>query len=416
MRFSASSAAVSPPESPRAWGVVAAAAIGLALGLSPMPFYTIGMFAPELAKAFHWSFAAMMAGIAIQSFTVMLIAPLAGIIADRFGARPVALLSLGLFGLSFMAFAVMGPSLVMFYAIWCVMSVLGIGTLGLTWARVVSGWFDRNRGLALGVATTGTGITGFLVKPFCAWLIVTYGWRMAYGVLGLLPIVIGLPVVGLLFVERHVPGIVDDKGEPRVEPGMAFGEALRDRKFWLLTTAFLLIAFSLTAPTPNMENILRTFHFDIATIAKITSSFGLAVICGRIAGGWLIDRVWAPACAFGILSLPAIACWVLSQPTLTYHGALGSMIALGMAAGVEFDLLAFFIARYFGQRSYGAIYGSVYTAVALGGGTGPVVFGHAFDLTGNYARILPVAAVILLAGSALLLLLGPYRTFTPEGS
>lgn len=414
--FAPQSFATDPPGSPRGWGVVGAAAIGLAVGLSPLPFYTIGMFAPELARTFHWSFASLMAGIAIQSITVMLISPLAGFVTDKFGARRIAMLSLFLFGLSFMAFAFIGPSLMLFYVHWAVMSVLGVGTLGLTWARVVSGWFDRNRGLALGFATAGTGITGFLIKPLCAWLITAYGWRTAYAVLGLLPIVIGIPVVWLLFVERRSTAVLTASGDPLEEPGMAFRDALRDRKFWIIMIAFLLIAFSLTAPTPNMENILRTFQLDLATIAGITSSFGLAVIFGRIAGGWLIDRVWAPAGACGILSLPAIACWVLARPTITPHEALGSMIALGVAAGIEFDLLAYLVARYFGQRNYGAIYGSVYTAVALGGGVGPVVFGRAFDLTGSYAQILPYAAVILLVGSALLLLLGPYRSFTPEAS
>lgn len=417
MRFFAPQSILTDPSgSPRGWGVVGAAATGLALGLSPLPFYTIGIFAPELARTFHWSFASLMAGIAIQSVTVMIISPLAGFVTDKFGARRMAMLSLFLSGLSFMAFAFTGPSLILFYIHWAVMSVLGVGTLGLTWARVVSGWFDRNRGLALGFATAGTGIAGFLIKPLCAWLMTTYGWRIAYAALDLLPIAIGIPVVWRLFVERRGTAVFTASGDPIEEPGMAFSDALRDRKFWIITIAFLLIAFSLTAPTPNMENILRTFRFDIATIASFTSSFGLAVIFGRSVGGWLIDRVWGPSGACGILSLPAIARWVFARPTITPHEPLDSMIALGVAAGIEFDLLGYLVARYFGQRNYGAIYGSVYTAVALAGGVGPVVCGRAFDLTGSYAQVLPYAAIILLVGSALLLLLGPYRTFIPEAS
>jgi MFS family permease len=400
------------PESLRAWGVVIAAAVGLALGMSPLPFYTIGMFAPELAREFGWSFAALMGGVAVQSAVVMLISPFAGLAIDRYGARPTGLLSLGLFGLVFMSFAMSSGSLILFYAQWFVMALLGIGTLSLTWTRVVSDWFDRNRGLALGVASTGTGITGFLLKPLTAWLIAEHGWRTAYMVIGMLPVLIGIPVVWLLFRERRRAGTLT--GSVAVENGMTFAQALRDRKFWIITVAFLLIAYALTSPTPNMENILRTLHFDAATIAAITAFFGLAVILGRVAGGWLIDHFWAPACACAVLTLPAAACWMLAQPQISTSAAIASVIALGLAAGLEFDLLAFLVTRYFGQRHYASIYGSFYTAVAIGGGAGSMVFGRAFDLTGSYAHVLLTGTISLILGGGLLLLLGPYRTFDME--
>lgn len=414
--FAEQSVVSEPLEAPRGWVVVVAAAIGVSVGMSPVPFYTIGMFAPELAREFGWSFASLMAGIAIQSLVVMFISPFAGVLTDNVGARTVGMVSLGLFGLSFIAFALTGPRLIYFYLHWVVLGVVGAGTLSHTWSRVVSGWFDKNRGLALGVASTGTGITGFLIKPLTAWLITEHGWRTAYVVIGSLPIIVGIPIVYLFFRERRREIIVSGETKPADEPGMSYREALRDRKFWIIAVAFLFIAFALTSPTPNMENILRTFKFDIGTIAGITSSFGLAVIFGRIAGGWLIDRVWAPACACAVLLLPAGACWMLAQPAITSSQALGSVICLGLAAGLEFDLLAFLVARYFGQRNYASIYGSFYTSVAIGGGAGPVIFGRAFDLTGSYSHVLLAATTAIFIGGGLLLFLGPYRTFTSEHS
>jgi len=143
-------------ETPRGWLVVLAAMVGVAVGMSPVPFYTIGMFAPELSKAFGWSFASMMGSIGVQSAVVMASSPMAGFAVDRWGARPVAVVSLLLFGLSFMSLALSSGSLLLYYAQWGVMSVLGAGTLSATWTRVVNGWFDKNRGLALGLASTGT--------------------------------------------------------------------------------------------------------------------------------------------------------------------------------------------------------------------------------------------------------------------
>lgn len=409
--------AAASSESRRGWLVVIAAMVGAAVGLSPIPFYTIGMFAPELSRAFDWSFASMMGSIGVQSVVVMISSPLAGFAVDRYGARPVAVISLLLFGLCFMSLALSNGSLILFYAQWAIMSLLGAGTLSATWTRVVNGWFDKNRGLALGVASTGTGITGFLIKPFTAWIIEDFGWRSAFVAIGILPIVIGIPVILWLFREnRAIPATrpaaeeadVSNAGQDGDGDGLTLSQALRGVRFWVLAGAFFLIAFALTAPTPNLENILKTFGFELAEIGRIAATFGLAVIAGRIVGGWLLDRIWAPLCALCVLTIPAIGCWLLTGDSLNSHSAYLAVLFLGFGAGFEFDLLAYLIARYFGQRHYGVIYGCFYTVIALGGGLGPVVFGYMFDNTGTYHHALMIGTASVLLGGALLLLLGPY--------
>lgn len=410
-------------DSKAGWVVVFAAMIGLGLGLSPMPFYTIGMFAPELQKEFGWSFASLMGSITVQSVVVMATGPLAGFAVDRYGARPVALVSMVLFGLCFMSLGLTGGNLWLYYGQWVLMSTLGAGTLTATWTHTVNGWFEKHRGLALGVASTGTGITGFLIKPLAAWLIGEWGWRWAFAAIGLLPIVIGLPVVWLLFRERttvragHLLEPAEDVADAAEavahEPGLTLKQALRHRYFWIMTIAFLLIAFALTAPTPNLENILRTRHFTLPQIGAITASFGLSVIAGRIVGGWLLDRFWAPGCAVVVLLAPLIGNLLLAREAITPGMATLSVITLGLGAGFEFDLLAYLIARYFGRRAYGTIYGCFYTVIAFGGGIGPVIYGRVFDVTGVYDLALMTGAGCLVAGSLVLLGMGAYPKWTP---
>ncbi len=400
----------------RAWLVVVAAMIGVSVGLSPIPFYTIGMFAPELSSEFGWSFSSLMGSIAVQSIVVMIVSPFAGYAVDLFGARKVASVSLLCFGLCFMSLSLNKGSLTIFYIQWAVMAVLGAGTLSATWTYVVNGWFDKHKGLALGLASAGTGITGFLIKPFAAWLIEGFGWRTAFVVIGLLPIVIGVPVVLLFLKERRsfkkpdeIQSVDFDKNGKRENiEGYTLKQALMQRNFWLLAGAFLLIAFSLTAPTPNLENILRTHGFALTQIGAITASFGLAVIAGRLMGGWMLDRVWAPLCAFLILLIPAASCWVLSLSEVSPMMATLAVAGIGFGAGFEFDLLAYLINRYFGQRQYGLIYGSFYAIIALGGGLGPVVYGHFYDTIGTYSFSLVGGAMAVVSGGALLLLLGKY--------
>ncbi|WP_285020965.1 MFS transporter [Novosphingobium sp. fls2-241-R2A-195] len=400
------------PDDPRGWAVVVAAMVGVALGLSPIPFYTIGMLAPQLSAEFGWSFAALMASITVQSGVVMIASPLAGIAIDRFGARPVALVSLPLFGLSFMSLALSNGSLTLYYAQWVIMAVLGVGTLSATWTRVVTQWFDKWRGMALGLASCGTGITGFIIKPLCAHLIETHGWRTAVVVVGCLPIVVGVPVVALLFREMARGDAAPDKpleaAEEVVQSGLTLAEAARDRRLWIMAGAFLFIAFALTAPTPNLENILKTRAFTLPQIGEITAAFGLSVIAGRLIGGWLLDRFWAPLIALVILAFPALGCWLLTSSALSPLIATLAVISLGFGAGFEFDLLAYLISRFFGQRHYGAIYGCFYAVIAFAGGMGPVVFGYVFDRIGDYTIALRSGSACLVVGAVLLLAMGAY--------
>lgn len=394
-------------DTPRGWGVVMAGMIGLALGLSPLPFYTVGMIAPELAKAFGWSFTQLMTSVTVQSLVVVVSGPLAGFALDRFGARRVALISTPLFGLAFMSLALANGSLTLYYIQWAVMSVVGAGTLTATWTRVVNSWFAANRGLALGVVSAGTGLTAFMIKPFMAWLIVDFGWRVAIAVVGVLPVVVAWPVLFMLFREPRIVG-AERQGEPVAEAGLTLREALRARPFWIMAVAFLMVAFALTATTPNMENILKSHHFSLMEIGAITSSFGLAVIAGRVGGGWLLDRVWAPGSALLVFTLPMLGNAMLAGATLSKTAALLSIIGMGLGTGFEFDLLAYLIARYFGRREYGSIYGVFYIVIAVGGGLGPAVYGYVFDAAGTYAPALWSGVGCILAGSLLLLGMGAY--------
>jgi len=400
------------------WRVVLASLVGIGLGLSPVPFYTIGMLAPELARAFHWPFAKIMGGLTITSLTVLIASPLVGLLADRFGVRRVAITSVVLFGLSFAAFALTQGSLLLFYLTWGAVALGGAGTLPITWTRAVNNWFDVRKGLALGLSLLGTGLFGFFIKPICAWLIAHEGWRVAYLVIGAMPLTISLPVALLFFHdvgERKAQGTAAQIDAPLL-PGMSFKETLRDWRFWILAVAFVPISFAVGGPIPNMENILATHGFDKPAVATLVPFIGLSVIAGRIIGGWLIDRAWAPGVAFVLLSLPAISCWLLAHGPVAYDTALLCIGLIGFAAGVEYDLMAFLVARYFGMRSYATIYGSLYGCFALGAGVGPLLFGAAFDKTRSYSSMLVISSIILVGSALLLLSLGRYRRFTPAES
>lgn len=395
----------------RGWPVVLSSMLGIGLGLSPLPFYTVGVFAPLLMAAFGWKMSEILTSLLITTAMIVWAGPIAGLLAVRWGVRRVALGSTALFGFSFMSLAFSNGSLLLFYVTWAVIAIAGAGTLPITWTRAVNHRFDRRKGLALGISLMGTGLFGILCKPYLAWAIGAFSWRGAYVALGALPILIALPVGYFLFRDNDAPSEI---GAPQTQSqtnGLSVAEALRDWRFWLIAAAILPISFALGGPVPNLEVILRTSGIAPVTILELTPLIGVASLLGRLAGGWLLDRFWAPAVGFAILGLPAVSCLMLTADHLTYVRAACAILLIGFALGVEYDLIAFLVARYFGLRSYTAIYGMLYVCFALGAGMSPLIFGRDFDVHHNYHFMLNLSALVLICGAAALLLLGRYRNF-----
>ena len=397
------------------WPIVLSSMLGVGLGLSPLAFYTVGIFAPILQQQFGWSFGEIFAGITVQTVAVALLAPVAGVLSTKYGPRPVALISVVLFAFAFMAFALSNGSLALYYGVWAAQAVLGLGTLPITWTKLINQRFDRHKGLALGLALMGTGLFGSISKPLVGWLIAHWGFRLAYVALGALPLLIAFPVAYVGF--REAPGSARIVGglEP-IYPGIPTAEAIRHWRFWLIGLVFLAVSVAIAGPIPNMENILRVHGFSKGDIVGLTSLIGLSAIVGRLAGGWLLDLFWAPAVAVLILSMPCISCWLLSLHVLDHHEAAVSILLIGFSVGVEYDLLAYLTSRYFGLRSYATIYGLIYVFFGIGAGIGPMLFGWAFGLSQSYTPIMHIAGVSLAISAVCLLALGRYPRFSDEAT
>ena len=147
----------------------------------------------------------------------------------------------------------------------------------------------------------------------------------------------------------------------------------------------------------------------------VSPALGLCALVGRLVGGRMLDRWWAPAVAFVFLSLLASGLALLGRAELTPVLAAGALCLIGFSSGVENDVLAYMVSRYFGLRAYGSVYGTLFMASGIGGGFAPVIFNLARDFTGSFQIVLYSAcAIIGLAGVALLTL-GRYRHFSSDG-
>ncbi|MEH6552291.1 MAG: MFS transporter [Pseudomonadales bacterium] len=403
------------------WRIVLSSALGIGLGMAPLPFYTLGVFAGPLSQEFGWGVDKIFIALLVTTLCSLLLSPVIGLIVDRVGARKVVVPSVLTFGLALMLHALNPGSFALYIAIWVVIGVVGVGTLPITWTRVINNWFSECRGLALGLALVSTGITGVCAKFWVAYLIGEFGWRWAFVGLGLFPLLIALPVVYLLFRDTDDPTLSQDvlphskrEGAVAVEvTGMSAPQAFRDWRFWLLGICFVAVSFGIGGTLPNLETLFGSKGFSTSDAVTLASLVGVSVVAGRLGGGFLIDYFWAPAVAFVLLILPAISCFLLAGASLNFAIAACAVLLVGLAAGAEQDLMAFLVVRYYGMKSYGVIYGILYSAFALGAGIGPWVFATIFESTGTYDDVLRYAGVAFILGAIPLLMLGKYRDFEP---
>ena len=403
-----------PPERgefSRGWKVLVARLLGTACGASPLPFNTIGFFIDPLQAEFGWSRTEISLGITLYGLLAALLAPVFGRMADRYGVRPVALGSLTAFGVVFASFALIPGSLAWYYFVWVLVGLVGIGSTPVTWTRAVNVWFYRHRGLALGLTLMGTSVSAVLLPMITVALLEWQGWRAAYAGLALLPLLVALPI-GLLWFREPQPE--ERPAELRTAsavalPGLTLPEALRSRGFWLMWVSILLVSFAYGGSLVHLPSMLGAQGFSRPETASVMMVFGLSIAAGRLITGLLLDRFWAPFVTLPILSLPAIACWMLAtDQSMTMTVAVLSAFLLGFAAGAETDLVAYLAGRYFGMANYGQIYGVLYMAFGIAASLSPTAYGWVRDTTGSYDPILFAAAVMFIVGAVLLLFLGPY--------
>jgi MFS family permease len=387
--------------------VLFACMIGVACGASPIPYNTIGFFMPKLNEEFGWSFAQISLGITIYGVIGALLAPVFGALADKHGAKKVALLSMLAFGLVFASFAFIEDSIFAFYGLWVLVGLVGIGTTPVTFSRLVNQWFFRNRGLSLGLMLMGTSLAALVIPPLVTWAIEAYGWRGAHLVIAALPLLVAIPL-GLMLLREPSEAQRPAGAGASAAIGATLPQAMRDRRFWIIWVSIFLVAFAYGGAHIHMPQMVQLHGYSPEQAARVMQVVGLSILAGRLITGLLLDRFWAPLVALPILSMPAVAAITIAGANPGFDMILVSAFLLGFAAGAESDLIAYLASRYFGLAHYGKIFGMLYMPFALAAAFSPAVYGRVRDVTGNYDQMLYVAAGLFVLGALLLLTLGRY--------
>ena len=404
------------------WTIVGVAVIGLATGWAAIGVFSFGAFIKPLEMEFGWQRGEISVAQAVINLTGIAMAPILGSLMDKHGIRKVLLPSAFMLGLLTVSLYFLTSNIWHFYAVWFLVAVLGCAAAPLSYSKVIVNWFDRRRGIALGLGLAGVGLGAALLPPFAQKLISTYGWREAYLGLGGLVLFIGVPMLFLFL--RNTPqekgllpdGDMDTDGSKPAGAllGFTLKETIRRRPLWLMLAIFLCVGMVVTSIIIHLIPMLVERGIDPAKAAQGQAFLGLSLIFGRVFAGYLMDRFFAPYVSIVFMLGPAIGVAILAS------GVSGPIVFLaivlvGLAIGAEFDVMAYLTSRYSGLVSYGLVFGFLFAAFELGAGIGSVALGFCHDLTGEYTLALWVMSGLALLACVLTAMLGPYPDLPEAG-
>lgn len=393
------------------WTLVLSALIGCSVPC--VHIYSMGLLMAPLNQEFGWTRGQISASLLLASVIGVVLAPIVGLLIDRWGSRRVGLPGVAIYTGSCALLALTGPSIWTYWAVFCLVAV-GISFTTVTiWSAAVASQFTKGRGLALGVTFCGSSLGSFITPILSEYVLSNYGWRATYWGISLGTFLYAMPILLLFFHDRRHgrPRDGQQRAPARPVAGVSRKEGLRSVRFWSIALV------SLSASSVIMGLVVHFVPFVIAGGLDRTSAafaaglIGIASMTGRLIEGVLLDRFRATTVGALSLLMPTIACMAM----LTYGGSLieAMVIAaiLGASLGAEVNIMAYLTSRYFGLRSYGVLFGIVYSLIALGSGIGPLLAGLIYDWNGNYLYMMWISLPVIVLCSLRILTLGAFPDF-----
>jgi MFS family permease len=374
------------------WWIAAVSALSLSMSIGTLAVYSFSLFVKPLSLEFGWSRGEISFAMTLTNLAVTFISPFLGHLADRYGSRAVLVPAHLSLGLALASFYFLSAPLWHFYALYFCVGLLGAGTSPLAHARLISKWFDRRRGLALGLTMAGVGVGSFFIPTVAQSLLSNHGWRFTYLAMGILAALIPSTLITLVFRENTVIKLSSGSPQPA---GSTRKEALRTRAFWQMVAVFSTAAMCSYAAVAHLVPILTDRGMPVQQAAFALSLFGISAMLGRILTGILMDRFFAP------YVLAAMFAGVAAGLALLIAGAgYPAAILVGLGLGAEIDVMPYLVSRYFGLKSLGEIYGLIFASFTLGIATGPYLMGLGFDAAHSY--IVPLTALVCVMGLVIL--------------
>jgi MFS family permease len=378
------------------WVITAAVFLTLLLTVG-IPFYGLPFFYDYFIREFGWSRAQVTSGIALAT---ILIQPAAGLIAHRFSPRRLILAGCVLLFVALSLFGLGRGILLFYYAAWCVFMTGYVFAGPLPNQVILTNWFQKNRGLAMGIAYLGLGLGGAVSQKWVALpLIQHFGWRWALVLMGASTLLV-IPVSIFVLKDRPRDGNLVDLQETareNAQPPLTFCGLLQRSGFWLLALGSSASIGAIGSINQHMKLLFQDAGLTDITVADTTFTILISSLFGRILMGWLADRY--PKKAVMIAACFFVAC---SIPVLFWIDRAGASevfaVIFGFGLGADYMLIPLLTAELFGKESLARVMGIILPVDSLAQTCFPFALGLLRDRLGAYQGGLMLVLALSLIG------------------
>lgn len=366
--------------------------------------FCFSIFFPAILEEFRWSRASIVGAFSLSALLLGISSWFGGRLTDRFGSRKIMIGGAIILSLSTLASGWI-RELWHLYALFGVFAAIGIAGLGrVPHSVLLSNWFVQKRGTMVGIAFSGMGIGILITGPLSQFLISQYGWRTAYGVLGLMALGLLLPLN--CFVrnrpEKEDGNPIHDYRDSNVRVNNKFeninswndrgadwtlGHAMRTLTFWSLFFATLLTPLGIYPVMVHQVVYVVDQGYSKMLAASIFGAIGFLSTVGRLLFGMLSDlmgREKAVTLSF-ICSMLGILILLLLPSLKSVFWLYLYAIFFGVGFGARGPVLTAMAADIYHGKNLGNIYGFINIGNGIGGAFGPWLAGYLFDLTGSYS-------------------------------
>lgn len=376
--------------------------------------FSFGVFFKSIESEFNLTRAATSTVLSGQMILAGFFAFAAGWTLDRYGPRLVLLL-MGLFAGLSLVLTGQTTDMWQLYITYSLLLAMGTGAIFVVPMSAVSRWFDKKRGLALGIAGAGIGLGPVVTAPFATYLITNFNWRTAYVIIGVIAWVIVIPLSRLLKRDPYEIGALPDGVKSKVRNpgdvaesippvGLSLPQAFRTRSFWLVVFIWMLYASSTFLLMTHLVPHATDIGFSAMEAATVVSMIGGSAIVGRLLMGFVSDRIGRKLTSVICALLHAGALvWLLwaQELWMLYLFAL----LFGFALGGLSPAMAALISDAFGVSRLGSILGVLEIAFGAGAAAGSAIGGLIFDVRGSYFLAFLIGALALTVVALLITLM-----------
>lgn len=377
---------------------------------------SFALFMNSFVNEFGWSrtfVSSLYSGATIFSGVLMFFV---GRLVDRIGSKSVAVLSALFLGTACVLLSFVISPLMLFGGFFLA-RLTGKGALDLSSKTLAPNWFISRRAFAIMLVGLGGTLGGVLFPLLNNYLILTFGWRVAYRILAGGLWLIYVPITLLLLVNRpedvgmhpyHKPTSHDDAGSsPSVfeEPSFRQSQAVRTWAFWILTYVVFQSSLVGTGAVLHFVSILETRGFSSTFAALIMGIKPLVALVTTILAGLVLDRVRKLHVVLAITCFMQVASFLLLAFLQSSIMVYAYAILGGMAGGIAIICIGTLNPNLFGRRYLGGILGVTAALNVVGSAIGPILFGAAFDLTQEYTGIIVLSSLLPLLGGIFSLLI-----------